>query len=193
MNKFRNAILAGICIGIGSFVNMKIGGIYGAILFAFGLLVVIKEKYNLFTGIAGWTTNIKDLSVSLLGNFIGACAVGQIGKYCSPFDMTSAAETLITGRISTGVVQCFFLAMMCGFIVTVSVKHARNESYAPLFIGVPLFIMAGFPHCIADIFPLTAVSFDYMGEHWLDMLKVWLAIILGNYVGCNLYRIKKEG
>ena len=192
MSKFRDAILAGICIGIGSFVNMKIGGFYGAVLFAFGLLVVVKEKYNLFTGIAGWTTDIKQLLVSLIGNFVGCGLVGQVGKFCSPFDMSTAAETVITGRINTGPIGCFFLAILCGFIVTVSVKHARNNSYAPLLIGVPVFILAGFPHCIADIYSLTAVSFDYMKEHWICMLAVWSSIIVGNYVGCNLYRIHKE-
>lgn len=192
MNKFKDAILAGICIGIGSFVNMKIGGFYGAVLFAFGLLVVVKEKYNLFTGIAGWTTNIKQLLVSLAGNFIGCGLIGQIGKFCSPFDMSTAAESVITGRIQTGVIGCFFLAILCGFIVTVSVKHARINSYAPLLIGVPVFILAGFPHCIADIYSLTAVSFDFMKENWTNMLAVWVSIILGNYVGCNLYRLHTE-
>ena len=38
---FRSAILAGVCIGIGGTVYMMVGGVAGAVLFAFGLLEAI--------------------------------------------------------------------------------------------------------------------------------------------------------
>ena len=38
---FPLAILAGLCISIGCTVNMKVGGVAGAVLFAFGLTTVV--------------------------------------------------------------------------------------------------------------------------------------------------------
>ena len=38
---FPLAILAGICIAIGGTVNLKVGGVAGAVLFAFGLTTVV--------------------------------------------------------------------------------------------------------------------------------------------------------
>lgn len=35
------AILAGICISIGCVVNLRVGGVAGAVLFAFGLTTVV--------------------------------------------------------------------------------------------------------------------------------------------------------
>jgi hypothetical protein len=47
------AILAGFLIGMGAIINLSVGGIYGALLFAFGLMTIVSFKYNLFTGKAG--------------------------------------------------------------------------------------------------------------------------------------------
>ena len=38
---FPLAILAGICIAIGGTVNLRVGGVAGAVLFAFGLTTVV--------------------------------------------------------------------------------------------------------------------------------------------------------
>jgi hypothetical protein len=38
---FKRSILSGICIGLGGAIFVKLGGIVGAIMFAFGLLTVI--------------------------------------------------------------------------------------------------------------------------------------------------------
>jgi len=194
LNGLGRTILAGICIGIGSFVNMKIGGVAGAIMFAFGLLVIVKRRYALFTGLAGmYPIRLDILLFSIVGNFIGCGAVGLIGKYCSPFDMSAVADTVIAGRIACGPLNCFLLSILCGTIVTWAVQGGRMSNvmsdWMPLFLGVPVFILAGFPHCIADIYSLTAVSDEFLKANWQDMLAVWGSIIAGNYVGCNLFRI----
>ena len=38
---FQRSIMAGICIGLGGFIFMKLGGVVGAVMFAFGLLCVL--------------------------------------------------------------------------------------------------------------------------------------------------------
>ena len=53
-NIFPPAILAGICISIGCVVNLRVGGVAGAVLFAFGLTTVVYYGLKLYTGTAGF-------------------------------------------------------------------------------------------------------------------------------------------
>ena len=195
VNALGRCILAGICIGVGSYVNMKLGGVAGAVMFAFGLLVIVKMGYGLFTGLAGRVPGrITLLLLSLIGNFIGCAAMGLLGKYCSVFDMSSAADAIMSSRIAAGPLKCFFLSIPCGAIVTWAVVNAREDgsttNWMPLFLGVPIFILCGFPHCIADIYTMSAVSDGFLFDNWQSMLAVWGSIILGNYIGCNIFRIE---
>ena len=54
MKTFLSAILAGIFISVGCIVNLNVGGIAGAVLFAFGLLAVVHYQLKLYTGTAGF-------------------------------------------------------------------------------------------------------------------------------------------
>ena len=58
----------------------------------------------------------------------------------------------------------------------------------PLLFGVPLFIFCGFPHSIADAFYTLATPFSFLGEHAGAVALYYIAIVLGNFIGCNLTR-----
>ena len=64
-------------------------------------------------------------------------------------------------------------------------------SILPTLIGVPVFVLCGFPHCIADAFYYALVPMDVMSANFGPMLGVYGAIVLGNYLGCNLRRLFK--
>ena len=75
---FTPAILAGICISIGCVVNLRVGGVAGAVLFAFGLTTVVYYGLKLYTGTAGFIRRQGDWSMLLtvlFGNIIG-CLLG---------------------------------------------------------------------------------------------------------------------
>ena len=68
------AILAGICISIGCVVNLRVGGVAGAVLFAFGLTTVVYYGLKLYTGTAGFISCQGDwamLAMVLFGNIVG--------------------------------------------------------------------------------------------------------------------------
>ena len=54
LNVFIRSILAGICIGLGGAIFVKLGGFIGSFMFAFGLLSVVHFKLPLYTGTAGF-------------------------------------------------------------------------------------------------------------------------------------------
>ena len=49
-NVFIRSILAGICIGLGGAIFIKLGGVIGACMFAFGLLTIVHFKLPIYTG-----------------------------------------------------------------------------------------------------------------------------------------------
>jgi formate/nitrite transporter FocA (FNT family) len=73
-----------------------------------------------------------------------------------------------------------------GMIMTLAVYGARRNNYLPLLFGVPVFILCGLPHCVADAF---YYAFSFMcGDFRWTLLWAWLWAIIGNYIGCNLPR-----
>lgn len=187
---FRSAILAGICISIAGFGYLALGGVLGAILFSFGLLAVVNYQLKLFTGTAGFFKKgeFLQLLLILLGNIAGCLLVSFLSDV-SPLGIDASAQKLLEGRLHTGWWQCGLLAIGCGFIMTTVVTFARKGQWIPLLFGVPMFIVCGFPHCIADAFYYLAAPASFLCANALPILLLYLSIVLGNFIGCNLYRI----
>ena len=182
----RSAIIAGICISIGCVVNLRVGGVAGAVLFAFGLLAVVHYKLKLYTGTAGFIRAKGDwtmITVVLLGNIIGCALTALAYTYAQP-DILPPDLAIVQSRLAKGPFACFLLAIGCGFIMTTAVQFGREGRFLPLLFGVPVFILCGFAHSVADAFYFLAVPEMYS----LDLLIVYIAEVLGNFVGCNLYR-----
>ena len=186
INILRSAIIAGICISIGCVVNLHVGGVAGAVLFAFGLLAVVHYKLKLFTGTAGFIRAKGDwsmLGTVLLGNIIGCALTALACTYAQP-DILPPDLAIVQSRLAKGPLACFLLAIGCGFIMTTAVQFGRESRFLPLLFGVPVFILCGFAHSVADAFYFLAVPELYS----IDLLIVYIAEVLGNFVGCNLYR-----
>ena len=186
INILRSAIIAGICISIGCVVNLRVGGVAGAVLFAFGLLAVVHYKLKLYTGTAGFIRAKGDwsmLGTVLLGNIIGCALTALAYTYAQP-DILPPDLAIVQSRLAKGPLPCFLLAIGCGFIMTTAVQFGRESKFLPLLFGVPVFILCGFAHSVADAFYFLAVPEMYS----IDLLIVYIAEVLGNFVGCNLYR-----
>jgi formate/nitrite transporter FocA (FNT family) len=183
------SVLAGICISIGCVVNLRVGGVAGAVLFAFGLTTVVYYGLKLYTGTAGFIRRQGDwsmLTVVLLGNILGCLLTAWLIAYAQP-DCIEPASKILAGRLAKGPFACFLLAIGCGFIMTTAVEFARKGKMLTLILGVPVFILCGFAHSIADAFYfLIAPSAQLLQA---DVLVVYISEVLGNFVGCNLYRL----
>lgn len=187
----QKAILAGISISLGGVAFLKMGGIIGAILFSFGLLTCCHFGLSLFTGSSGFIynkTSSIELVVTLLGNIIG-CLLTSLMISLSLPELSEKAMTVMTAHFNYEWYQALFLSIFCGFIMTVAVRYGRRKLFLPLLFGVPLFIVCGFIHSIADAFYITMCPFDYLADKSIDVLAFYLIIVLGNFIGCNLYRI----
>ena len=183
----RESILSGILIGLGSAGYLALGGILGSVIFAFGLIGVVTFGIPLYTGKAGvlkidesWT-----LVRIWFWNVIGCILVGLLIKYTGSDTSITNAITIVDGRFEAGWLKAMLRSIGCGLIIDLSVYQFRKSgSLIPILFGVPLFILCGFYHSIADVVYLT-VSWRWNPEiYWY-----YPTIFLGNYVGCNVRRI----
>ena len=199
---FRSAVIAGFTIGLAGFgylsMNGVLNGVVGAFVFAFGLLTIVAYKLKLFTGTAGFINMKKEefgtLMLILVGNVIG-CGVVALMTRLAPSAANStaetvnaAAETVLNGRITNGALKSGVLAIGCGFIMTTAVTFARKGNVLPLIFGVPLFIFCGFPHCLVDAFYILTSPVSFVGANIGAVLATYGCVVLGNFIGCNLYR-----
>ena len=189
-NLIHSAIMAGICIGIAGFGYLAVGGIVGAVTFAFGLLAVVHYRVKLYTGTAGFFAKgeLLQLCTILAMNIVGCLLVALMARM-SPMPLQEAAQHILEGRLNAGIVQSGVLAIGCGFIMTTAVKWGREGKFLPLLFGVPLFIICGFPHCVADAFYYLCVPVEYLTANAGQVLLLYASIVLGNFIGCNLYRL----
>lgn len=193
----RSSIFAGIAIGTAGFgflasgvQSEAYGSLVGAVLFSFGLLTVVGYGLKLYTGTAGFIrkNEVGSLFLILLGNIIGCLCVALLSRV-SPLPIQDAAQNILELRLRTGALRCGLLGIGCGFIMTTAVHFARKKQYMPLLFGVPLFIVCGFTHCVADAFYYLCVPLAFWKANFLSIIAVYICIVLGNLIGCNLYRI----
>ncbi len=188
------SVMAGVAISTGCIVFLKVGGLAGAVVFTFGLLTVVHYKLKLYTGTAGFIHGWKDLPelmFILLGNIIGCLLCALFIRYAMP-DASQVATGLLTRRLEYDFLQSTILGVGCGFIMTTAVEFGREGRYLPLLFGVPLFIMAGFLHSIADAFYYLVCPPGFLADNWLAILLLYVSIVIGNFIGCNLYRIVRR-
>ena len=178
------SLFAGLLIGLGAFGFLALGGIPGAVIFAFGLIGVVLSGALLYTGKAGVLTDIGALTKIWLWNVVACIFVGLL-VYAIGGEPFERAQTVVAGRLAQGPWRSFLRAVGCGIIIDLSVYLWRiSKSLIPIIFGVPLFILCGFYHSIADVVYLVAAW------KWSpDILWFYPIIVIGNYVGCNVRRV----
>ena len=179
MMNFIKSILAGVAIGIGSYINLKTGGITGAILFRVGLFLVCHFQLNLYTGKVGYTGIIKNLLI-LLGNFIGSLFL--------LFMPQNTARYIMEDKLSEPLHVTFINAIICGILIYAAVECFRRGSQYMIVVCVPAFIAFGAEHCVADMcYAANAHMFSWR------LCLFMLIVILGNSIGSILFRLCTKG
>ena len=189
-NLITKSILAGLLISLAGIVYLNCPDkIVGSLLFSLGLISVILLEANLFTGKIGYVNSKRSILDSLLilvFNLVAAAIVGLIYR-CSSDAAASIAESKLlvfsetwwlTGLKSIG----------CGAAIFLSVEgYKKSKSLIPVILGVMVFILAGWNHCIADCFYMAAGSSSVLAIPYL------LVVIVGNSIGSLLIRFLQLG
>lgn len=193
------SFLAGIMIAIGGTVFLSIENkVIGASLFSIGLFGVLIYNLNLYTGKIGYLiTNfnlkyIKELIITLIGNFIGACSVGFILRYTRIYDNIYEKSLILANtKLNYNILSIFILSIFCGLLMYYAVNGFKKQTdfgkYLVVYLGVAVFILCGFEHCIANMYYFS------VADIWsLKTLGYTGIMVLGNSLGsfiiplCNL-------
>ena len=182
------SVFAGLMIGIAGLVYLRVGGLAGAVLFSFGLLSVVMCGAQLYTGKSGFLPYKASwrLIPMLLGNALGCLLAAYIASYVASDALHANLDKILEARLTASWHGLVVTSIGTGMIMTLSVYGARRGHYLPLLFGVPVFIMCGLPHCVADAFYYGAAL--VFGRAEVAMLGAWWWAIVGNYIGCNLPR-----
>ena len=189
-NLITKSILAGLLISLAGIVYLNCPDkIVGSLLFSFGLISILILEVKLFTGVIGYVNSKRSILDSLLilvFNLVAAAIVGLIYR-CSSDAAASIAESKLlvfsetwwlTGLKSIG----------CGAAIYLAVEgYKKSKSLIPVILGVMVFILAGWNHCIADCFYMAAGSSSALAIPYL------LVVIVGNSIGSLLIRFLQLG
>ena len=178
-------ISAGIMIAIGGCVYLSCDNKYiGAILFSVALLCICFKGYSLFTGKVGFMVEKRGkeewsvLLLGLLGNAIATVTLGFAASYAIPA-VGEAALAACSAKLTQALPQTLIRAVFCGILMYLAVSiYREGKGIAGILFCVPVFILSGFEHSIANMFYFAASSIrslEAFGYLW--------TVILGNALG----------
>lgn len=193
--EYVNAVLAGMCIGIGGIINLSVDNKYiGALLFSFGLITILTQKWSLFTGRIGYI-NLKDekilIPIILFGNYIGTAIISCFAlmtRYGA--DLSAKAYTLCQNKLADTPISIFVLSILCGVMMFLAVdnyKQPEQEHIILIILPVVIFILSGFEHSIANMF-----YFNMACIASIQSLTYIAIMIIGNAIGAKLIYFLKN-
>lgn len=199
LKDFISAGAAGAFIGIGGVAYLSAQSkIAGALFFAIGLFAVCFFKLNLFTGKVCYSLEngkfyILRLFIMLLGNFAGAFTLAKLIGLTRLNSLTKSVTPIVEAKLSGGLFSAFLLGVLCNALIYLAVEgYSSGEGgvikICALFLGVSVFVLCGFEHCVANAFYF-ALCGGLSGYSAWNMIVFLLINVLGNIVGGILTRI----
>ncbi len=193
LRKLTDGLLAGFMVSIGGGVFLGCDNKYvGAVMFCIALVCICNDGYSLFTGKVGYIVEShkkEDFSVlllGLLGNAIATCFIGMALAYAVP-GFGEKALSMCTAKLGQDFFQTLIRAIFCGILMYLAVcLFKEHKTPLGIFFCVPVFILSGYEHSIANMFYFGAsgiVSFEAFAYIW--------TVILGNSIGGMLFPILK--
>ena len=185
MKNFVSGILSGIMVSIGGAAFLMCENrIAGAVLFSVALLSICFMGYSLYTGRIGFMTenhgkeDWSNLMLGLLGNILGTVICGLLMKYAIPA-LREAANAVCTSKLAQPWYGTLVRGFFCGVLMYIAVAVYRmHKSTLGILFCIPVFILSGFEHSIADVYYFFAS--DRIG---MKTLLFILLVILGNSAG----------
>ena len=195
------SVMAGICIAVGGAVNLSVDNkVVGAALFSTGLFTICTLGYYLYTGKVCYLLDSNQKGKYLLwlgqiwaGNLIGTALVGYgLRLTRTGTALAEKAQGLCQAKLNDSLLSIFILSVLCNLMIYIAVENYKNTphplgKYLAIFLGVMVFILAGFAHCVANMFYFSVANI------WnLHTLLYLLVMSLGNFAGGLLPEVVKK-
>ncbi len=181
-----DGILAGCLVSFGGTVLLSCDNRYlGALLFCIALLAICWFGFNLYTGKVGFLAldhgkkALCTATIGLLGNFLGTLLMGFLIFRALPV-LREAALSACEKRLTQLPLQSFLRGCFCGVLMYIAVWTFREKkTIVGILFCIPVFVLSGFEHSIADMYYFSLAGILLRGESLLFLLLV----LLGNSLG----------
>ena len=181
-----DGVLAGVLVSIGGTVLLSCDNRYaGALLFCVALLSICWFGFNLYTGKVGFLANdhskaaLSTAFIGLLGNFLGTLLMGFLIFRALPA-RRGAARAAWERRLTRLPLQTRLRGCCCGVLMYVAVwSYREKKTIVGILFCIPVFVLSGFEHSIADMFYFSLAGTVFQGRSLLFLLLV----VLGNSLG----------
>ena len=229
---FIKAVFAGMMIAMGAAAssvaahavsNVGLARLAAAVVFPVGLMMVILLGAELFTGdclmIMATASEkhspmqlVKTLAIDFAGNFAGAVLTAAAVAASGQFDYSAGLLGAYTIKVALGKATISFSraivsGVLCNILVCIAVlmalcaKDIAGKLMA-VFFTIMLFVVAGFEHCVANMYYLSAgiiaaVNPDYveaaMAEYGYTAQQIsalnWQSFLMGNLLPVTIGNI----
>ena len=188
---FLLAVAAGVLIGLGAVTsstaahgleNAGLVRLMSGLIFPVGLMMVILMGTELFTGNALMVTAAID---------------GQItwGRLFRNWGIVFLGNLVAAAKNALPWMNAFVLGIFCNLMVCIAVYQANTAQdtagkVLAIFFPIMGFVLAGFEHCVADMYYVPAGIFAYMNPAYtglIDAAGINVALLnFGDFIFANL-------
>lgn len=188
------SIYAGVLISLGGTVYLACDNRYvGATLFSVALLCICYRGDALYTGKVCYIPversgkYVVDVLDALLGNLITTIIFGQFVARANP-SLHDVAQAVCAAKMQQSFVQTFFRSFFCGVLIYLAVDiFKKHKTTLAILFCVPVFILSGWEHSIADSFYISCADAYSFGSGIFLLI-----VIVGNAVGGMLIPALQE-
>ena len=161
---FAYGVMAGFFVSIGGTAFLSIENrVVAALFFTTGLFAISNYGFNLFTGKVCYLLDngpgyLWDLALIWLGNLGGTLiATALLGLTRVHPALAETAAPLAAAKLGDGLLSVFVLSVFCNVLIFIAVDGYRIipdalGKYLALFLGVAVFAISGFEHCVANMY-----------------------------------------
>jgi nitrite transporter NirC len=203
LNKYKNSIVAGMCISLGTFAYLVTlqktnNPFLSSIMFYIGLSLILLFRFELFTGqvlslkVYMYTEehfrlndiSIKEYIITLTRTWIGNL-IGSVITTIALFQILHPdVSNIVNTKLSLNPIQMLVGGVFCNLLVTCAVanyKMYQNHLISGFFILC--FVICGFNHIVADFSYYTLGFFEGININIIQLLMSLLFVTVGNILG----------
>lgn len=192
LNNVKLSILSGLMIAVGGTIYLsciaKGWTPFGAVLFAAGLYTICVYGFNLYTGKVGYIAyNFKDVNyielviLILIFNLITTYLLGIVCAYAFPA-IVEPAKKIYEAKLAAPLLRLLITGIFCGLLMFLAVDTWKKGSPFGCFIYIPVFIISGFDHSIANSF-YNGVANGFADAFTMQNALVVITVVIGNAIG----------
>ena len=187
---FAYGVMAGFFVSIGGTAFLSIENrVVAALFFTTGLFAISNYGFNLFTGKVCYLLDngpgyLWDLALIWLGNLGGTLiATALLGLTRAHPALAETAAPLVAAKLGDGLLSVFVLSVFCNVLIFIAVDGYRIipdalGKYLALFLGVAVFAISGFEHCVANMYFISLT-----GSWSADAVLFIIVNTVGNSLG----------